>query len=158
MRKKKNYRHDNNQNQNLFPDYEEPFLRYRADRPEVLFGLDLNHNGVIESLENDLGRRKGNEAAGDSQGGEIGVEGGIGERLCCAGWSFIGGGRARKRYSGLRSRQRDRRSGGQRFSGQRIGGGGRGRDGRRAPGARHADGRHGEEEQKSQGHHRVVLH
>ena len=45
---------DNNQNQNLFPDYEEPFLRYRADRPEFLFGLDLNHNGVIDRFENDL--------------------------------------------------------------------------------------------------------
>lgn len=45
---------DNNQNQNLLPDYEEPFLRYRADRPEFLFGLDMNHNGVIDRFENDL--------------------------------------------------------------------------------------------------------
>ena len=45
---------DNNQNQNIFPDYEEPFLRYRSDRPEFLFGLDMNHNGVIDRFENDL--------------------------------------------------------------------------------------------------------
>ena len=45
---------DNNQNQNIFPDYEEPFLRYRSDRPEYLFGLDMNHNGVIDRFENDL--------------------------------------------------------------------------------------------------------
>jgi len=45
---------DNNQNQNLFPDYEEPFLRFRADRPEFLFGLDMNHNGIIDRFENDL--------------------------------------------------------------------------------------------------------
>ena len=45
---------DHNQNRNLYPDYEEPFLRYRADRPEFLFGLDMNHNGVIDRFENDL--------------------------------------------------------------------------------------------------------
>jgi hypothetical protein len=45
--------YDHNQNTNLFPDYEEPFLRFRADRPEFLFGLDLNHNNWIDRFEND---------------------------------------------------------------------------------------------------------
>ena len=39
--------------QNLFPDYDEPFLRYGCDRPEFLFGLDLNNNGWIDRFEND---------------------------------------------------------------------------------------------------------
>ncbi|MBM3280609.1 MAG: hypothetical protein FJY95_21405 [Candidatus Handelsmanbacteria bacterium] len=47
------FRHDHNENNNLIPDYEEPFLRFRADRPEFLFGLDMNHNGVIDRFEND---------------------------------------------------------------------------------------------------------
>ena len=37
----------------LIPDYDEPFLRYRSDRPQFLFGLDLNHNGTIDRFEND---------------------------------------------------------------------------------------------------------
>jgi hypothetical protein len=44
---------DHNQNANLIPDYEEPFLRFRSDRPEFLFGLDMNHNGTIDRFEND---------------------------------------------------------------------------------------------------------
>ncbi|MBT4503441.1 MAG: hypothetical protein HOC74_37265 [Gemmatimonadetes bacterium] len=44
---------DHNQNGNLIPDYEEPFLRFRSDRPEFLFGLDMNHNGTIDRFEND---------------------------------------------------------------------------------------------------------
>ena len=44
---------DFNQNRNNFPDYAEPFLRYRADRPEFLFGLDMNHNGTVDRFEND---------------------------------------------------------------------------------------------------------
>ncbi len=49
---------DFNQNSNLFrenrfPDYEEPFLRYNTDRPEFLFGLDLNNNGWVDRFEND---------------------------------------------------------------------------------------------------------
>ncbi|MFA6112326.1 MAG: hypothetical protein WDA75_26500, partial [Candidatus Latescibacterota bacterium] len=44
---------DGNQNSNLYPDYEEPFLRFRADRPEFLPGLDLNYNRVIDRFEND---------------------------------------------------------------------------------------------------------
>ncbi len=43
-----------NRNRNLIPDYEEPFLRFRADRPEFLFGLDMNHNGTADPFENDL--------------------------------------------------------------------------------------------------------
>ena len=38
---------------NFFPDYDEPFLRYAADRPEFLFGIDLNNNGWAERFEND---------------------------------------------------------------------------------------------------------
>ena len=48
------FTYDHNQNRNLIPDYEEPFLRFRSDRPEYLFGLDLNHNGAIDRFENDL--------------------------------------------------------------------------------------------------------
>ena len=44
---------DHNQNGNAFPDYEEPFLRFRSDRPEYLFGLDMNYNGTIDRFEND---------------------------------------------------------------------------------------------------------
>ncbi len=44
---------DFNQNRNNFPDYEEAFLRYRADRPQFLFGLDMNYNGTIDRFEND---------------------------------------------------------------------------------------------------------
>ena len=49
---------DFNQNSNLFsenrfPDYEEPFLRYGSDRPEYLFGIDLNNNGWVDQFEND---------------------------------------------------------------------------------------------------------
>ena len=35
------------------PDYEEPFLRYHSDRPEFLFGIDMNNNGWIDRFEND---------------------------------------------------------------------------------------------------------
>lgn len=45
---------DQNQNFNLVPDYAEPFLRYLSDRPEFLFGLDMNHNGTVDRFENDL--------------------------------------------------------------------------------------------------------
>jgi len=49
---------DFNQNSNLFsenrfPDYDEPFLRYGTDRPEYLFGIDLNNNGWVDQFEND---------------------------------------------------------------------------------------------------------
>ena len=39
--------------ENVFPDYDEPFLRYASDRPEFLFGIDLNNNGWIDRFEND---------------------------------------------------------------------------------------------------------
>ena len=49
---------DFNQNSNLFsenrfPDYDEPFLRYGSDRPEYLYGIDLNNNGWVDQFEND---------------------------------------------------------------------------------------------------------
>ncbi|MBI4531443.1 MAG: hypothetical protein HY709_07950, partial [Candidatus Latescibacteria bacterium] len=44
---------DFNQNQNLRPDYDEPFLRYNVDPPEFLFGVDMNHNTVIDRFEDD---------------------------------------------------------------------------------------------------------
>lgn len=44
---------DHNQNNNLVPDYDEPFLRFRSDRPQYLFGLDMNYNGTPDRLEND---------------------------------------------------------------------------------------------------------
>ena len=46
-------RSDFNQNNNLLPDYDEPFLRYHVDPPEFLFGMDMNHNTVIDRFEND---------------------------------------------------------------------------------------------------------
>ena len=49
----RDFLNDHNQNRNLTPDYEEPFLRYASDRPEFLFGYDLNYNGVIDRFEND---------------------------------------------------------------------------------------------------------
>ena len=38
---------------NLIPDYEEPFLRHNVDRPEFLFGIDLNNNLWVDRFEND---------------------------------------------------------------------------------------------------------
>ena len=38
---------------NSVPDYAEPFLRYSVDRPEYLFGLDMNNNGWGDRFEND---------------------------------------------------------------------------------------------------------
>lgn len=38
---------------NLLPDYEEPFLRHYVDRPEFLFGIDLNNNNWIDRFEDD---------------------------------------------------------------------------------------------------------
>ncbi len=43
----------NGDRENFFPDYEEPFLRHNSDRPEFLFGIDLNNNGWAERFEND---------------------------------------------------------------------------------------------------------
>lgn len=47
------YRSDYNQNDNVRPDYEEPFLRYSVDPPEFLFGMDMNHNTIIDRFEDD---------------------------------------------------------------------------------------------------------
>ncbi len=44
---------DNNDSPNRIPDYEEPFLRFYTDRPEFLYGVDMNHNGTIDRFEND---------------------------------------------------------------------------------------------------------
>ena len=44
---------DNEERQSLIPDWEEPFLRYFADRPEYLYGVDSNHNGTVDRFEND---------------------------------------------------------------------------------------------------------
>lgn len=44
---------DFNQNDNLWPDYAEPFLKYNVDPPEFLFGMDMNNNTVIDRFEND---------------------------------------------------------------------------------------------------------
>jgi hypothetical protein len=44
---------NNGERQNFFPDYDEPFLRYGVDRPEFLFGIDLNNNGWVDRFEND---------------------------------------------------------------------------------------------------------
>ena len=44
---------DNADSPNRIPDYEEPFLRFYTDRPEFLYGVDMNHNGWIDRFEND---------------------------------------------------------------------------------------------------------
>ena len=44
---------DNPARRNSIADYEEPFLRFSVDRPEFLFGIDLNNNGWIDRFEDD---------------------------------------------------------------------------------------------------------
>ena len=44
---------DSNDSPNRIPDYEEPFLRFHTDRPEFLYGVDMNHNATIDRFEND---------------------------------------------------------------------------------------------------------
>ena len=44
---------DNASVPNIVPDYDEPFLRHHVDRPEFLFGIDLNNNGWIDRFEDD---------------------------------------------------------------------------------------------------------
>ena len=44
---------DFNENSNLTPDYQEPFLRHYVDPPEFLFGVDMNNNTVVDRFEND---------------------------------------------------------------------------------------------------------
>ncbi|MBT4483511.1 MAG: hypothetical protein HOC71_07520 [Candidatus Latescibacteria bacterium] len=48
-----NNRPDTNENDNLVPDYAEPFLLYNVDPDEYDFGDDFNNNGVIDEREND---------------------------------------------------------------------------------------------------------
>ncbi len=38
---------------NSLADYEEPFLRFSSDRPEFLFGIDMNNNRWIDRFEDD---------------------------------------------------------------------------------------------------------
>ena len=44
---------DNRVKLNAVPDYEEPFLRFHVDRPEFLFGVDMNNNFWPDLYEND---------------------------------------------------------------------------------------------------------
>ena len=44
---------DNRVKINSVPDYEEPFLRFNVDRPEYLFGMDMNNNFWVDQYEND---------------------------------------------------------------------------------------------------------
>ena len=44
---------DNRVKMNSLPDYEEPFLRFSVDRPEFLFGMDMNNNFWVDQYEND---------------------------------------------------------------------------------------------------------
>ena len=44
---------DFNQNDNTRPDYDEPFLRYKIDPPEFLFGIDMDNNTLIDRFEDD---------------------------------------------------------------------------------------------------------
>jgi hypothetical protein len=66
---------DFNQNDNLQPDYEEPFLKYNVDPPEFLFGMDMNNNTVIDRFENDdladYPYKKGHRGYNFYGGGEI---------------------------------------------------------------------------------------
>jgi len=48
-----NNRPDTNENDNLIPDYVEPFFLYNVDPDEYDSGLDLNNNGTIDVREND---------------------------------------------------------------------------------------------------------
>ncbi|HJP29714.1 MAG TPA: hypothetical protein QGF95_04075 [Candidatus Latescibacteria bacterium] len=44
---------DNEVSPNRVPDYDEPFLRFHTDRPDLLYGVDMNHNGWVDRFEND---------------------------------------------------------------------------------------------------------
>ncbi len=48
-----NNRPDTNENDNLMPDYVEPFFLYNVDPDEYDYGRDLNNNSVIDVREND---------------------------------------------------------------------------------------------------------
>ena len=44
---------DNRSIRNQVPDFDEPFLRHDVDRPEFLFGIDLNNNAWTDRFEDD---------------------------------------------------------------------------------------------------------
>jgi len=44
---------DLNQNNNLRPDFDEPFWRYDVDPPDFFFGMDMDHNSLIDRFEDD---------------------------------------------------------------------------------------------------------
>ena len=44
---------DSEARRNQIPDFDEPFLRFAVDRPEYLFGVDMNNNGWIDRFEDD---------------------------------------------------------------------------------------------------------
>jgi hypothetical protein len=46
-------RPDTNENENLVPDYYEPFFLYNSDPTEYSYGDDLNQNSVIDNREDD---------------------------------------------------------------------------------------------------------
>jgi len=48
-----NNRPDTNENDNMMPDYDEPFMLYNVDPDEYDYGLDLNNNNTIDIREND---------------------------------------------------------------------------------------------------------
>ena len=48
-----NNRFDTNENDNLMPDYAEPFFLYNVDPDEYDFGYDLNNNSTIDYREDD---------------------------------------------------------------------------------------------------------
>lgn len=48
-----NGRPDTNENENLVPDYAEPFFLFGVDSDEYSFGDDFNNNGIIDSREDD---------------------------------------------------------------------------------------------------------
>jgi hypothetical protein len=48
-----NNRPDTNENDNLVPDYAEPFFLYNSDPDSYDFGLDMNNNNVIDEREDD---------------------------------------------------------------------------------------------------------
>ena len=66
---------DFNENQNLTPDYDEPFLRHYVDPPEFLFGVDMNNNTIVDRFENDeepdYPYKKGHRGFNLYGGGEI---------------------------------------------------------------------------------------
>ncbi len=79
-----NNRPDTNENDNLIPDYVEPFFLYDVDPDEYDYGFDLNNNSTIDVRENDDKpdypydlNRKGYHVFG-SYGGEIGWKGTLG--------------------------------------------------------------------------------